>query len=135
MKKLIILRGLPGSGKTHALGDTDQSVVCSADHYFEKNGEYEFDPTKLGEAHMECQLKALNLMAEGQPLVVIDNTNTRHWEYKLYERMGGLFGYSVEVREVGGRSYDDVRFYAKRNKHGVPALKILEMAYRWEEVA
>lgn len=149
MKKLIILRGLPGSGKTHAileilkehnylpaLPEIDSriaEVVCSADHHFQRNGEYEFNPAELGRAHMLCQAKALDAMAAGKTLVVIDNTNTRHWEYYIYQRMGDHFGYSTEVRCIGGTSMDDVREYSARNVHGVPEMKILEMAYRWED--
>ena len=152
MKKLVILRGLPGSGKTRAileilkehnylpaLPEVDARIAevsCSADHHFENKGdygEYIFNPAELGRAHMLCQAKALDAMAAGKPLVIIDNTNTRHWEYYIYQRMGDHFGYEIEVRCIGGTSMEDVRKYAARNVHGVPELKILEMAYRWEE--
>jgi predicted kinase len=132
MKKLLILRGLPGSGKSrHA--KLCGGLVCSADHLFERDGAYHFDVTKLAEAHMLCQFKALDAMASGVEFVIIDNTNVRHWEYLLYQRMADHFGYETEVKEVGGHSMEDVRRYAERNIHGVPELKILEMAYRWEE--
>lgn len=134
MKKLIILRGLPGSGKSHAIRDMpDHTVVCSADHFFyDSLGNYRFNPSMLGEAHAECQHKALDAMAKGEPLVVIDNTNSRRWEFRLYEKMGKTFGYTVEIRTIGGQSYDDVRQYARRNIHEVPEDVILKMAYRWE---
>lgn len=134
MKKLIILRGLPGSGKSRLALQHEGAVICSADHHFEKeDGTYDFNPAELGRAHMLCQFKALDAMSSGAPVVVIDNTNVRHWEYLIYQRMGDVFGYQQEVLPVGGRSYDDVREYAARNVHGVPEMKILEMAYRWEE--
>ena len=133
MKKLIILRGLPGSGKSKIAADYSNAVVCSADHHFERTGEYKFDPSELGMAHMLCQFKALDAMASGKELVVIDNTNVRNWEYVLYLRMADHFGYENEVRVIGGHSMEDVREYSKRNVHGVPEMKILEMAYRWED--
>jgi predicted kinase len=133
MKKLIIWRGLPGSGKSFQIQNLpEHAVVCSADHFFDTGTAYNFDQSKLGEAHAACQLKAFNAMAEGRPLVVIDNTNSRKWEYALYEAMGKRFGYVVEVRTIGGQSVEDVRTYAERNIHNVPEEVILKMAYRWE---
>ena len=38
--------------------ETAEVVVCSADHFFEKSGEYVFNPWKLKDAHAECQQKA-----------------------------------------------------------------------------
>lgn len=131
MKKIIILRGLPGSGKSrHAA--TYNGVVCSADHFFEKDGEYNFDVTKLGQAHMECQRQAFTFMRDEVPLLVIDNTNSRRWEYMFYKDMATYFGYEIEVRVIGEISLEAVKEYAERNIHGVPEFKILEMAYRWE---
>ena len=60
-KVVIIMRGLPGSGKSYlsrrvaaaaaeavqAAGDTTP-VFCSADHYFERpDGSYAFNPSQL----------------------------------------------------------------------------------------
>lgn len=135
--RLIILRGLPGSGKSHYI-ETElpsSAVVCSADHFFEditKN--YVFNPANLAEAHAMCQCKALTAMANNEPLVVIDNTNSRLWEFGIYKTMAITFGYDMEIKNIGGRSYEDVRRFHKRNKHGVPEEAILKMAYRWEKL-
>ena len=50
MKKLILVRGCSGSGKTTFAGLLSEYVI-SADDYFTKNGEYKFDATKLHFAH------------------------------------------------------------------------------------
>ena len=53
MKKLYIVRGLPGSGKStfaEALVGSD-FLVCEADKYFMVDGEYKFDGSKLKDAH------------------------------------------------------------------------------------
>ena len=67
----MIIRGLPGSGKTtmarRLLGLSDDpksavdvetfqrqhNLVC-ADDYFMRDGVYRFDPSKIGEAHNHC---------------------------------------------------------------------------------
>ena len=67
--ELILLRGLPGSGKSTLakiilqLRSTDEPEVLSADDFFEdKEGEYNFDPTKLKEAHNYCQFRCSESM-------------------------------------------------------------------------
>ena len=69
MNKLIIMRGLPGSGKSKvvreiiakAINDHQHSaIVCSADQFFTNpDGEYNFNPSMIAQAHMDCQVKAL----------------------------------------------------------------------------
>ena len=141
MNDLIITRGLPGAGKSHAILTLMRernlqhrdTVVCSADHFFMKDDEYVFNVTKLGQAHMECQKKAFEAMSTGMPTVIIDNTNSRLWEYEFYVTMAACFDYQVEILMVGGLSYNHVREYAARNIHGVPEDTVLRMAYRWED--
>lgn len=135
MKKLIILRGLPGSGKSKVAEEMKSmgAFVYSTDDFFMKDGQYVFDPARLPEAHTNCQQRVLTALSTEAPLVVVDNTHSRFWEFCLCAQMGAVFGYDVEVRTIGGRSYEDVRKYAQRSMHKVPELAILKMAYRWEE--
>ena len=141
MKKLLILRGLPGSGKSRLtkmlvkflVGCKKDAVICSADHYFKRGREYAFDPSKIGIAHSQCQVKALLAMSSEKRLVIIDNTNTQQWEYELYVQMGKAFGYEIEIKTVGGHSPEDAEEYFKRNIHNIPRDSILRMATRWEE--
>jgi uridine kinase len=64
MQKFIMLvRGLPGSGKT-SLSEMitflmRKPVLCAADDYFlDEDGHYAFNPKLLPEAHKACQVKA-----------------------------------------------------------------------------
>lgn len=54
--KIYFLRGVSGSGKsTEAmrLANNNKDVICSADDYFMKDGEYIFNPSLLAAAHGE----------------------------------------------------------------------------------
>jgi hypothetical protein len=68
---LYVMRGLPGSGKTTLAQSMVKSyteagkkgVICSADDFFVDNrGKYNFDMTRLSEAHEHCRLKADQFM-------------------------------------------------------------------------
>ena len=136
MKRLVILRGLPGSGKStyirqHLNGP--DVVVCSADDFFiSEEGEYIFDPSQLPMAHGKCQEKALLAMDGCAHHIVIDNTNTTHGEFYLYRVVAKLYGYTVEVHDLFDAGLTDAEL-AARNRHGVPEIAIAAMRGRWEE--
>ena len=143
--QVCIMRGLPGSGKStkvkellEEFRDTNpngSAIVCSADDFFisAEDGEYHFDPSKIGQAHAWCKGQAYAAMKLGADLVVIDNTNTQRWEYEIYEQMALSRGYDVQHVRVGGLSDDDILLYADRNTHGVPLEAIQRMAKRFED--
>ena len=49
MKELILLRGLPGSGKS-TFAEVIGGFRCEADMYFMEDGEYKFDITRIEKA-------------------------------------------------------------------------------------
>merc|ERR1711865_441278 len=70
------------------------------------------------------------------PLVVLDNTCIRHWEYKPYENAALKAGYAlviVELRSIGTDHAELALALGSRNAHGVPIAKIEEMLGRWQE--
>lgn len=120
-RRLIILRGLPGSGKTikaEALLDQYGSgVIVSADDYFRNgpNGEIvNFDPRKLQIAHEEAQDKALAAMSRKENPVIIDNINIRFWEMYPYVVMGFHRGYFIEFVTLMDYSIDELYGFNRR---------------------
>jgi len=116
--KVVIMRGASGSGKsTYAKKHYPDAVVCSADSYFvDAQGDYNFDPTKLGAAHGQCKRSFKDALDRSEPLVVVDNTNTTLRELQPYVQLARARGYDVDVVRV--ETPLDVA--AKRNVHGVP---------------
>lgn len=82
---VVIVRGVPGSGKSTVVrklvetyqGPPTDVVVCSADHHMvnQATGAYEFDHTRLPEAHAACQAACFAAILDHSALVIIDNTN------------------------------------------------------------
>jgi predicted kinase len=144
---LIILRGLPGAGKSSWIRERflnvtpfglapenfDGPVTVSADHYFtDLNGNYRFDVTKLGPAHAAAQCNLVKALKAGKTLVIVDNTHTTKWEYALAYELGRAFGYDTNVVSLFDGGCTDVELF-ERNTHGVPLETIQAMRDRWEE--
>jgi predicted kinase len=123
MKTLILLRGLPGAGKS-TFAKTLGGIHIEADHYFMKDGEYKFDASKLKQAHEHCRTSTEGWMMEGYNIVV-SNTFTQEWEMDAYYELAGKYGYRVYSIIVENR-HNGV------NEHGVPADKLEQMKNRFE---
>lgn len=89
MCNLIIIRGLPGSGKTTLANKIGQSIMSNWSHYeadmiFEDaDGNYNFDRSKLREAHEWCQKSTDHDLSYGYT-VIVSNTFTTKKELKPY---------------------------------------------------
>lgn len=129
---LVLLRGLPGSGKS-TLGDiilqTSQQQkpdVLSADNFFvDDKGNYNFDPSKLKEAHNMCQQKCAERMRLEFSRIVVANTFTQEWEMQPYFEMANRYGYRVHCVIVENR-------HGSKNIHNVPDEKLGQMKDRFE---
>ncbi|XP_037655761.1 NEDD4-binding protein 2-like 1 isoform X3 [Choloepus didactylus] len=91
-KRLYLLRGLPGSGKTtlarQLQHDFPRALVFSTDDFFfREDGTYEFNPDFLEEAHDWNQKRARRAMRGGASPIIIDNTNLHAWEMQPYAAM------------------------------------------------
>jgi predicted kinase len=129
MKTLILLRGLPGSGKS-TLAKNLGGIHIEADQYFMFGGEYNFDPTKLKNAHNYCQTQcAAWMVTDGEQVnadrIIVSNTFTQEWEMKPYFELAEKHGYMVYSLIVENR-------HGGVNEHNVPEETIEKMKNRFE---
>jgi predicted kinase len=129
MKTLYLLRGLPGGGKSTLAKKLSSEMTghVEADMFFiNHKGEYNFDASKLKEAHEWCRKEAESFMkSDGFDTVIVSNTFTQEWEMKPYYEMAEKFGYMVFSLIVENR-------HDGENEHGVPEKKIQQMRDRFE---
>lgn len=126
MKQLILLRGLPGSGKSTAAKLFDKALHFEADMYFlDADGNYQFDASRIKNAHNWCRDSVMDAMKEGHPIVVVSNTFTQEWEMDAYYLLAEELGYRVISMIVENR-------HAGKNIHGCPDDKIEQMRNRFE---
>jgi predicted kinase len=131
-KILTLVRGLPGSGKsTFANTITNKFSICEADKFFyDKEGNYNFDATKLREAHNWCRDEVEIRMKDNQineqfyPEIVVSNTFTQEWEMEAYFGLANQYGYKVFTIIVENR-------HGGVNEHGVPKEKLEQMKDRF----
>jgi predicted kinase len=131
MRNLYLLRGLPGSGKSTLARFVGDAFV-EADMFFLKNGKYEFDGSKIRDAHAWCQSTVrewMQMNADTYGLeyseIAVSNTFTQEWEMEAYYNLAKEFNYKVFSIIVENR-HDGV------NSHGVPEDKLEAMKSRFE---
>jgi len=129
---LILLRGLPGSGKSslgeiilHCPGSNTPDVLSADNFFMDDKGNYNFDATKLKQAHNDCQQKCAERMKLEISRIVIANTFTEKWEMDPYYEMAERYKYRIHTVIVENR-------HESKNIHGVPDEKLGQMENRFE---
>ena len=125
--KLILIRGIPGSGKstfarfiqsldpTYALYEADQFFI-------QIDGTYRYDPSKIKEAHKLCQKRVeYTLLHNGSAIVA--NTFVRKWELQPYIDMATELNIPYSIITMNGR-FDSI--------HNVPESVINRMQDTFE---
>jgi predicted kinase len=134
-KVLYIIRGIPGSGKSTfaKMLVGEDFLVCEADKYFidKETGEYNFDSTKIKEAHKFCQDTVESYMKDSLANdqfyreIAVSNTFTQEWEMRPYFELAKNYGYKVFSVVVENR-------HGGTNQHGVPEEVLTKMCERFE---
>ncbi len=132
-KQIKIMRGIPGSGKTHYQEKHfKDATVCSADRYFidSISGEFRFNPEELTQAHMYCWSKFVHAVKQGRECIVVDNCNIALWEISPYFTHGRNYDYEIEI--ISMRC--DVEVALARHIHSNPEHNIRSLAMRIDRV-
>jgi predicted kinase len=136
MNEVIVLSGMPGSGKSHYTRGLKDIEVFSADHFFiNADGEYKFDHTKIGEAHAKCFRDYVEHLQHQRAEcdknennnypypVVVDNTNLTAAEMAPYVQAANAYGWPVKIVTIS--CPPEVAF--KRQTHNVPLAAYMHM--------
>lgn len=153
--RLIILRGIPGSGKSTFAKKAlpKATLIASADDgMMEGEGterKYVFAPAKLPAAHGACLRAVIEALQAGaaqkvlaetaaaggvtlpvaEPVIVVDNTSTSIAEVAPYVAAGQAYGAEVVIMTLR----IDPAVAGPRNTHGVPQAGVERMAKALDE--
>lgn len=120
MRKLVLIRGLPGSGKSTMAKSLKNFIHLETDQYWGPN--YEFDASKLGAAHSWCQEQTRKWLKDDFD-VVVSNTFTTKKELRPYFAIAEEFGIKPSVYIAQGNF---------GNVHNVPEEVLFKMNARFE---
>lgn len=132
MKKVIIVRGAPGSGKsTHArsLMEAYQREGKTVSHYeadmyfIGEDGKYKWSAEKIGSAHKWCQDKVRDSIKVCD-VVIVSNTSVRSKDVDVY----------VKIADEAGAKHDVYRMFGQfQNLHEVPESIVKRMRDSMED--
>jgi len=137
-KLLLILRGLPGSGKSTfskaVIEEAQKNGLTFArfctDDYWQIHGR--FNPVELPAAHAWNFNRAATAMIDGINVVIIDNVNKKREQFSNYSIFGEAHGYEVVTKVIGEFTDKAILEYFHRNLHNVPLHTIVKMAQEFE---
>ena len=131
MGKLIIIRGVPGTGKSTLAkerlhecfsGGKNKIVHLEADMFFSRFGEYRWNPDVITRAHKWCIETTQVFLSRGYD-VIVSNTFTTFAEMRNYIEYVEEFEHDVEVITLTDE-YGSI--------HDVPEHTMEKMRYRFE---
>jgi predicted kinase len=121
-KRVFVLQGPQGSGKSTFTRNFRHAVICSADAFFiGPDGVYKHVEADLKHAHAWCLRRFVEAVRDGQELVIVDNTNAQKWEMGPYVALARAYDYEVETHTF----MVDPKVAFERNVHNVPWDSIL----------
>ena len=137
MAALILVSGVPGSGKTEFASylSTMHDECCSVaadDFMVNEDGQYEYDKDRIAECHSKCQARVRGFLfrspglipfSETDATVVVHNTFVRQWEIEPYRQMAEEAGVPIFVVEMRQRF---------ENTHDVPDDVVSRMSRNFE---
>jgi predicted kinase len=135
MKEVIILRGIPGSGKSTLIKELEKQknksgIVCSADDFWYYGKEkvienYKYNFKISFKAHKYCLSKFEKAIGDEESLIFVDNTNINKKDFKKYIDLAIQGGYTVTLHSITGFNPEDS---FKLNVHNVP-LEVCEKMF------
>ncbi|VDK23625.1 unnamed protein product, partial [Taenia asiatica] len=138
---LILLRGLPGSGKSKLANRLKSrhsamtKVIRLDDHLSKWRSGTSLSPDSpmLADAHAACKQAAWSAMHSGVPFVIIDNENLKYTDMLPYVSEALNTNYEVHFIEPDTSWRYSVRALARRNRRGLTEKQLQHLLERFEQ--
>ena len=123
-KILYLIRGISGAGKSSFAKSLGCTHLEADMYHLDKNGNYDWKPEKVKEAHEWCKEECERAMG-WELKIAVSNTFTQEWEMKPYFDLAEKNGYKVFSIIVENR-------HGGENVHNVPQETLEKMKNRFE---
>lgn len=136
-KVMILMRGVPGSGKSHLarrLAGRLGGKLFSADEWLMAGEDYIWTSPLVFAAHQINQQLVQLAMHRGEGVVIVDNTNIRPRQARPYVDLARKYKYEIEVREPNTPWRHDLQELLARGTHAMPYEAIEHMLETWKNV-
>tara|TARA_Y100000310_G_scaffold274854_1_gene291136 strand:+ start:431 stop:865 length:435 start_codon:yes stop_codon:yes gene_type:complete len=124
---LVLIRGVSGAGKSLIASLFSGAFSIATDNlFYDDDGKYNFDPSKLGEYHnytiMSVKAQMINSETSedyelSHNLIVVHNTFTEEWQMQPYIDLAEKYNWCVSTIIVENR-------HGSESIHNVPAHSI-----------
>ena len=141
MRKMIIMRGLPGSGKSYKAKEilskispgTSVLVASTDDYWLRPDGQYDVNRQLFPQAHTWNQQRVRKFVQKrsGNCVVIVDNTNIELWEPREYVKIALQNQLTIEFAYSDAPWAFNLKGCLRRNSHKVPKKIIEDMIERW----
>ncbi len=136
---VIVMQAISGAGKSSWIRDNFpkaerfdsglpvSELMVSADHFFDKKKEYDFDASKLPQAHGACFREFIEVVQDKivrvmhTKTIIVDNTNTSIAELAPYCAAALAYGHELKIVTL----LCDPAIAHARNTHGVPLAAVM----------
>jgi len=130
MPSLILIRGLPGAGKStlaEILSEQGRWPVYSIDAYFTNpvTGEYKFLFNENHLAYKACEQLTEAAMVNQTEKIFVDNTFTIAWELEPYFKLAAQHNYKLFVVTVEN-------YHGRPNIHCISDDQLQKMAQKYQ---
>lgn len=128
-KALILLRGLPGAGKStlaKLLSEDGLYPLLSIDSYFTNDkGVYDFKFDENHKAYKACEQQTEEALKQNRQKVFVDNTFTLDWEMEPYFKLASTYKYQLHIVTVEN-------YHNSGNIHNVSTDQLQKMAEKYK---
>jgi predicted kinase len=125
---LILIRGIPGSGKTFLARKILARSNCKhleVNMYLERDGEWKYDKQSLKEGHIWCSEQAAEYLDTGHN-VIVSNCFISEYSMSIYAQIAAMRGAQLTILDAP-RAWD-VDYAEKHNIRNLGRDKLEEMA-------
>jgi predicted kinase len=126
---LILLRGLPGAGKTafaQLISENNTYPFYSVDDYFTaSDGHYKFEFSENHIAYAQCLSHTEQAISSGVQKVIVHNTFTMDWEMEPYFKIAKKYDCNLFVLTVE-------HYHDGTNTHEVTEEQLVKMAEKYQ---